>query len=135
MNDQIIIIEDKAIIALDIKTYLNKNGYDNALSFLNGDKAWEYLDENKPDLVLIDVMLHSEVTGIEIAKKLKKLAIPFIFISAFSNPVQYQEAVELSPVAIFHKPVNLAEILLVIKKILSKHKIHNQNNNKIKSYH
>ncbi len=119
LNDkQIIIVEDKAIIALDLKTYLNRNGYENTIFFLNGDKALNYISKNKPDLALIDVILHSDTNGIDIAKELKKLSVPFIFVSAFSNPRQYDEAIKLKPAAVFLKPINLNEILSKIKEIL-----------------
>lgn len=117
-NKNIIIIEDKAIIALDIKTYLSRNGYTNTLFFLSGDKALEYINDNKPDLALVDVILHSNVDGIEIARELKKKSVPFIFVSAFSNPRQYEEAIKLNPAAVFIKPINLNEILDTIKEIL-----------------
>lgn len=119
LNDkQIIIVEDKAIIALDLKNYLYKHGYENTIFFLSGDKALNYISRNKPDLALIDVILHSETDGIDIAKVLKKLSVPFIFVSAFSNPHQYDEAIKLKPAAVFLKPINLNEILSKIKEIL-----------------
>ena len=119
MNEnKIIIVEDIAIIALDLKTYLNRNGYENTLFFLSGDKALNYISKNKPDLALIDVILHSNIDGIDIARELKRLWVPFIFVSAFSNPRQYDEAIKLKPAAVFLKPINLSDILLKIKEIL-----------------
>lgn len=118
MDKRIIIVEDKAIIALDIKTYLTKNGYSNTLFFLSGDKALEYINNNKPDLVLIDIILHSNVDGIDLAKELKKKSVPFIFVSSFSNSLQYEEAVSLNPAAIFIKPISHHEVLFKINQIL-----------------
>jgi DNA-binding response OmpR family regulator len=121
-NHKIIVVEDKAIIALDIKTYLTNNGYKNTSFFLNGDTALKFISKNKPDLALIDVILHSNANGIDIARELKKLSVPFIFVSAFSNPYQYKEALDLKPSAVFIKPINLAEILSAIRIILKNNK-------------
>lgn len=121
-NQKIIVVEDKAIIALDIKTYLSKNGYKNTSFFLNGDEAIKSLNKNKPDLALIDIVLHSKTNGIDIARELKKLSVPFIFVSAFSNPHQYEQAIGLKPAAIFLKPINLVEILSAIEVILRNNK-------------
>jgi DNA-binding response OmpR family regulator len=134
-SKKIIVVEDKAIIALDIKIYLTRNGYNNTISFLSGDTALEYLNENKPDLALIDVILHSDVDGIDLAKELKKRSIPFIFVSAFSNPRQYEEAVQLNPAAIFIKPINLNEILVKIREILRNNSGQNKKINRTKNYH
>ncbi len=135
MNDKnIIIVEDKAIIALDIKTYLTRNGYSNTLFFLSGDKAMEYINKNKPDLALIDVILHSDIDGIELAKELKKKSVPFIFVSAFSNPHQYEEAISLNPAAVFIKPISHREILFKIKQILKEKTKSERNSNRAKNY-
>lgn len=134
-SKKIIVVEDKAIIALDIKTYLTRNGYNNTLSFLSGDTALKYLNENKPDLALIDVILHSNVDGIDLAKELKKRSIPFIFVSAFSNSRQYEEAVQLNPAAIFIKPINLNEILVKIREILRNNSGKEKKINRTKNYY
>lgn len=131
---RIIVIEDKAIIALDIKTYLTRNGYHNTLFFLSGDKAMEFINRNEIDLALVDLILHSNVDGIDIAKELKKRAIPFIFVSAFSNPNQYEEAIKLNPAAVFFKPINLNEILEKIRQILKNNSHRKKNYHRLNNY-
>jgi CheY-like chemotaxis protein len=39
-----------------------------------------------PGVALVDINLADDISGIEVARKLKQKGIPFIFLSAFSNP-------------------------------------------------
>ncbi len=116
---KIMVVEDKAIIALDIMRFLVSKGFKNTCYYLNGDAAMKAIQIAKPDLALLDVILHGKVTGIAIAEELNRLSVPFIFISALSNPAHYKAAVKLNPRAIFIKPVNLDEVLAVVNSIFS----------------
>src|SRR5512147_2570738 len=109
---KIMVVEDKAIIALDIMRFLISKGYKNTTYYLNGSDALKAIKVNKPDLALLDVILTDNVSGIEIAKELKRLSVPFIFISALSNPHHQKAVVRLRPEAIFLKPVNMNEVLI-----------------------
>ena len=116
---RIIVVEDKAIIALDIMRFLIRNGYKNTRYYLNGTDALKAIKNAKPDLAILDVILHSNVTGIDIAEELKKVSVPFIFISALSQPGHRQAISKLKPAAVFLKPVNLNEVLLEVRKLFT----------------
>ncbi len=115
----IIVVEDKAIIALDIMRFLIHNGYKNTRYYLNGEDAMKGIEEERPSLVILDIILHGEVSGINIAEELKKLSIPFIFISALSNPAHKEAVFKLKPAGVFLKPVNLSEVLTAVQKLLT----------------
>ena len=119
-SPKIMVVEDKAIIALDIRRFLASKGYNNTTFYLNGSDALKAIKNNKPDLALLDVILPDEISGIDIAKELKRLSVPFIFISALSNPNHQKAVINLRPEAIFHKPVNLNEVLISIQNIFTK---------------
>ena len=124
-SSKILVVEDKAIIALDIMRFLKSKGYKNTRYFLNGEDALKAIREERPDLAILDVILHGEISGIHIAEELKKLSIPFIFVSALSNPVHQMAVVNLKPAAIFLKPVNLNEVLSAVQKVLTVEKVNN----------
>ena len=100
-----LIVEDKTIIALDLKYTFKKWGFDNSVIFDSGSKAIEYLENYSPSLAILDIRLADNVSGIEVAKKLKHKKIPFIFLSAFSDPDNLKLAEELNPFAIIKKPL------------------------------
>jgi DNA-binding response OmpR family regulator len=118
----IMVVEDKAIVALDIMRFLVRKGFKNTKYYLNGTDALNAIKNHKPDIALLDIILTDDISGIDIAKELKKLSVPFIFISALSNPDHRYEAVKLNPEAIFSKPVNLNDVLTVVSSIISKNK-------------
>lgn len=79
----ILIVEDNAITALDIKDQLELLGYEVSGIALSGESALEMVDEHHPDLILMDIKL-KEMDGIETAEKIKKkLNVPIIFITAY----------------------------------------------------
>ena len=115
---KIVIAEDQKIVALDLELSLKRNGYREIVSFCSGKKAIEYIDLQKPDLVLLDIRLQDEVTGLDIAEKLNRLNIPFIFVSAFSNPDNYRKAFSLKAVKVFRKPYILRDLINTVDDIL-----------------
>ncbi len=124
-SPKIMVVEDKAIIALDIMRFLISKGYKNTMYYLTGDDAFKAIRDKKPDLAILDVILDGEITGIDIAEELNKFSIPFIFVSALSNPKHRQEIERLKPAAVFIKPVNLNEVLLAVQNALTFEKVNN----------
>jgi two-component system, response regulator PdtaR len=113
-----LIVEDKTIIALDLKYTFKKWGFENSVIFDSGEKAIEYLEDYSPTLAILDIRLADNVSGIEVAKKLKQKKIPFIFLSAFSDPVNLKSAEELNPFAIIKKPLLSDQISEVLERFL-----------------
>ena len=75
----ILVIEDEAIVSKDIQQSLKKLGYNIVGSAATGEKAVELALESKPDLVLMDIMLKGEMSGIDAAEKIREKAnIPVI---------------------------------------------------------
>jgi CheY-like chemotaxis protein len=86
---RIAIIEDEALIRKSISLFLERLGY-NTYTFSNGKDALEFLEKNKVDRIISDIML-TDITGLEVFEELKKwydeqdLIAMFIFITAYSN--------------------------------------------------
>ena len=57
MKSQILVVEDEREIARLLEDYLNKFGYQ-PVCLHRGDQVIPYIQKHKPDLVLLDVMLH-----------------------------------------------------------------------------
>ncbi len=122
-SPRILVVEDKAIIALDIMRFLISKGYKDTRYYLNGEDALKAIKKEKPDIAILDVILHGEISGIEIAEELRRLSVPFIFVSALSNPIHQQAVLNLNPAAVFLKPVNLNEVLAIVQKVLTIEKV------------
>ncbi|MFH0787091.1 MAG: response regulator [Pseudomonadota bacterium] len=62
---KIVIVEDEAIIALDLKSNLERLGYTVLATVNSGEKALELIEQDQPDLVLMDIILQGKMDGIE----------------------------------------------------------------------
>ena len=78
---KILIVDDEKPISDIIKFNLTKEGYDIVTAF-DGCEAVTIFEEEKPDLIILDLML-PELDGLEVAKEIRKTShVPIIMLSA-----------------------------------------------------
>ncbi|MGA9295248.1 MAG: response regulator [Ignavibacteriaceae bacterium] len=66
-------------------------------------------------MALLDIKLADGISGLEVAKELKKEDVPFIFISGFSDKKNKQLAQDLDPIGIIEKPFDESTLQNMIK--------------------
>ena len=76
---RILVVEDEPLTAFDNETMLNAAGYEVVATLDGFDEALEILDREQIDLILSDIRLRSEQTGIDLAKEAKARGIPTLF--------------------------------------------------------
>ena len=113
-------VEDDASIR-DIEIYtLQSTGFD-ALGFTNSAAFWEALKTDKPELILLDIML-PEQDGIEILQKLRSNAdtcrIPIIMATAKGQEYDKIQALDLGADDYLVKPFGMMEMVSRIKAVL-----------------
>lgn len=82
----ILIVEDELLIAKNIARKLEKIGYNICKIVSSGQEVIDLINQEKPDLILMDVAIKGEMDGIETATIIKsKLDIPIIFLTAYAN--------------------------------------------------
>jgi len=90
---RILIVEDEAITALDEQETLEDMGYEVIGIVDTGEDAIAKADELKPDLVLMDITLKTDMQGTEAAWEIReKYDIPVIFVTAKGNKAIYDAA-------------------------------------------
>ena len=92
MSKKILIVEDEFIVANDLQLILEEAGYAVTGIAVSSGEAQEQSQQNKPDLVLLDIRLKGKLSGIDIARKLRADNIPFIYLSAYANQAILEEA-------------------------------------------
>lgn len=114
----ILVIEDDDIMLKAICKILGKNGY-TAHAAKNGKEAYDFLNKNKYDLVLTDLMM-PQVNGLEILSHIKtsNATLPVIIISSVGNEDMISECYKIGCSDFIRKPITQIELLLKIKKIL-----------------
>jgi DNA-binding LytR/AlgR family response regulator len=118
---KILIVEDEAIVAKDISVCLNRTGYEVLSTFSNGEQALEYLANNKPDLILMDIMLAGTMNGIETSAIVKeKFNIPVVFLTAYADEKTISKAKITDPYGYVIKPFKEIDLRTSIEMALYK---------------
>ncbi len=118
----ILICEDECIIAKDIQNSLKELGYNVVEICSSGEDAVKKTGEFKPDLVLMDIMLSGEMSGIDAANEIRqKFNIPVIFITAFSDDSTIDKAKISEPFGYILKPFKKTDLNTSIQLALYKH--------------
>ena len=117
---KILIVEDEAIVAKELAARLKMLGYVIAGITDNYNDSVEMIKEVKPDLILIDIQLHGELDGVELAKHTKEnYDIPFIYLTSQADPATVGRAKETNPAAYLLKPYNERELQISIDLAIS----------------
>ncbi|HXO73631.1 MAG TPA: response regulator, partial [Puia sp.] len=71
MKKKILIVEDEFVVANDLEIMLEASGYETAGIVVSAEAAIGKIEEDVPDLVLLDIQLQGALSGIDLAKQLK----------------------------------------------------------------
>lgn len=115
----ILIIEDEFIISENIKVALEEVGYRVLGQAFDYDEAVEMLGALQPDLVMLDIHLGSEKSGIDLAKFIRvHYHLPFIFLTSFSDKTTLEKAKPTMPNGYLVKPFDKDELFAAIEVAL-----------------
>ncbi|WP_407413337.1 response regulator [Methanobrevibacter sp.] len=118
---KIIVVEDEAITALNLKYDLEDLGYEVPETIDNGPEAIEKCNEIYPDIVLMDINLKGKMSGIEAADEISEIGIPIIFLTANTDDLTAFEALKTAPYGYLSKPYSNKDLELTIGMVLRKH--------------
>jgi two-component system, response regulator PdtaR len=115
---KILIIEDETIIAHDIKDILEKNNYCVCGIADEYFSAKELFLREKPDLIITDIFLKGEKSGIDIARDFLKIKyFPIIFITAYSSDEIINLLFDLQNFSFITKPFTESQVIAAVKII------------------
>jgi DNA-binding LytR/AlgR family response regulator len=118
----IFIVEDESIVAKDIQNSLTKLGYNVVGSANNGVDAIERITDLAPDLILMDIMIKGNLTGIDVSEKIKEsLNIPVIFLTAYADEGTLSRAKITEPYGYILKPFKEIDLHSTIEMAIYKH--------------
>jgi DNA-binding LytR/AlgR family response regulator len=110
------VVEDELVIGRTILNTLNELGYSHCGPAINYTEAMEMLEQDKPDLLLLDIQLSGNKNGIDVAQKLNELYhMPFIFLTANSDGETIERAKKVNPNAYIVKPFTKEELFAAIE--------------------
>ena len=112
MPKRIFVVEDEAIVALEIARTVEKFGYVCVGMAADYEGALRNIREKLPDLVVIDLMLKGDRTGIDIARELHNISesISFIYLTSVTDERWMHEAIATEPAGYLLKPFRREEL-------------------------
>ncbi len=117
---RILIVEDNVIIADDMQSMLEEIGYEIVDNVIVYEQAEEVLRTQQVDLVLIDIILASDKTGIDLGKHIREnYDIPFIFVTSNSDRATVENAKVVKPNGYLVKPFEQQDLYTSIEIALS----------------
>lgn len=115
---QILIIEDDAAILRGLKDNLEYESYQ-VLTATDGEQGYCLIQEKKPDLIILDLML-PKMNGFELCRKIKKegVSIPILMLTARSEEMDRVMGLDLGADDYITKPFSMAELLARIRAVM-----------------
>jgi two-component system OmpR family response regulator len=115
---RVLVVDDEPSISDTIATALSYEGFQVATAG-DGRTALELIEEFRPDLVVLDVML-PDVDGISIARRLRSAGVdtPILFVTARDAPRDRVEGLTAGADDYVTKPFTLAEVIARVRAIL-----------------
>ena len=116
---KILIAEDEEPIANLIKMNLRKAGYQCTWA-ADGERAADLMDEEKIDLVLLDVMLPG-INGYELMDYARTLELPVIFLTALGSTQNKVKGLKMGADDYLTKPFEIVELLARVEAVLRRY--------------
>jgi len=133
---KILIVEDENITAKDIQKTLSNLGYEVQDIVPTGEKAIKVIEESRPDLILMDIMLKGKMTGIDAANYIREnFNLPVIFITAYTDENTIDKAKLSEPYGYIIKPFKEKELQTTIEMAIYKHEKDVQVKKELDFYH
>jgi two-component system, NtrC family, response regulator HydG len=122
LKAKILIVEDQFIEAKSLNVILINAGYSTCTIARSVAVALSIIEKEKPDLVLVDIFLQGEETGIDLGKVLNEKNMAFVYLSANSNRQILEEAKPTKPYGFMVKPFRAKDVLIMLDVALYLHK-------------
>lgn len=122
---RILIVEDEALVALDMAMILDAAGYQVIDTKPTGDSALAALKTAAdsgalPDLVLMDIALRGALDGIETTRQIKSAyaGIPIVFVTGQADPITRARAETTAPAGYLLKPFTPEQLVGFVKSVI-----------------
>jgi CheY-like chemotaxis protein len=124
VKSRILIVEDEAVIALDLRSRLEAAGYDVCALATTKEEAVALSGNLDPRLVLMDIRLEGSGSGIEAADEIRiRYKIPVIFLTAYADEGTIERAKVTRPYGYIMKPFKDQELRAAIEIALYRHEV------------
>jgi CheY-like chemotaxis protein len=118
MKKKVLIVEDEPITALSMSDLIELWGYETCEPASNGRDAISRAEEEKPDIVLMDINLKGDIDGIEAARRIRsRSSAQVIFMTGYVDEYIRKEAQLAQPKGYFVKPLDFAALKSLLAEV------------------
>lgn len=118
----ILIVEDEIIAAENIRSQLIGLDYEIPEIVVSGKEALRKTEEQRPDLVLMDIRLQGKMDGVDAAEKIRdRFDIPVVYLTAYSDKETLERIRGTEPYGYILKPFKIREMHGTIQVALQRH--------------
>ncbi len=121
---RILVVEDETLVARHIQNMVGGLGYEVVGVTATGEEAVAIALREKPELVLMDIMLRGPMDGIAAAREIwQSLNVPVVYLTAYADESTLHRAKLTQPFGYLLKPFEERELYTAIEMALYKHEI------------
>lgn len=123
MKARILVVDDEESLVRLITHNLKREGYE-TIEALDGNRAWEMINSEKPDLIVLDLMLPRK-DGLEICRLMReeKIYIPVIMLTARDEEIDRILGLEMGADDYVTKPFSVRELMARVRAILRRYRL------------
>ena len=108
---KVLIVEDELLVAHDLGMMLEQVGYVVCAAVMSVEDALEAVEQHRPDVVLIDIMLEGERDGVDLGRRLQAdYDLPFLYVTSHADHATVERAKATRPSGYLVKPFTEAEV-------------------------
>lgn len=117
---KILIVEDETITALFIEKALQKNNYNVCAKTAKGDNVLELIKTTTPDIVLLDLKLKTNITGLDVLNQIENenIKTPVVLTTGNSDSATIASLRDMGVNHFLFKPFSQDELISKIKEIV-----------------
>ena len=120
MPGTILVVEDEALVGMELEEGLTNLGYWVPEVVTKGDEVASAFDRLAPDLILMDIRIGGSIDGIEAALRVRQHSkVPLVFLTAYNDARTLARATEVRPDGFLIKPFSDRELAELVAKLLS----------------
>jgi len=122
MADKILVVDDEISLQETLAYNLNKQGYE-VLTSGDGKQALKMAREQKPDLIILDIMLPG-IDGFEVCRILRKeMSTPVLMLTARDDEIDRVVGLEVGADDYLSKPFSMRELIARVKAMLRRDRL------------
>lgn len=121
---RILVVDDEAVIAVDLEARLGRLGYEVVGLASSGEEARRLAESTLPDLVLMDIRIQGPVDGTETARELRaRWGIPIVYLTAYADDETLARANLAEPFGYVVKPFDDRDLATAVGVALLRHRL------------